>query len=159
LSQVRMLIRHATEEPRPLREVNPEVPAGLATVVARMLAKDPAQRFQTPGQAARSVAFYLESDSRDMLPPALGMVDYLQWLEDSPVAAPDQEPEDDEPASAPLWPLGCVGQAFQPDSSKRQAGKPDLRAEGLGVRGSPAPRSRPAGKAQLDRSPGRPEEA
>ncbi|MGH9776161.1 MAG: protein kinase domain-containing protein [Candidatus Acidiferrales bacterium] len=35
------------DEPRPLRELKPEIPAGLERHVARCLRKDPAQRFQT----------------------------------------------------------------------------------------------------------------
>lgn len=36
--------RHRQEEPRPLRELAPDVPAGFAQLLERMMAKDPAQR-------------------------------------------------------------------------------------------------------------------
>src|SRR5262249_25964298 len=36
--------------------LRPGLPAGLAAVVARMMAKDPAQRFQTPAEAALALA-------------------------------------------------------------------------------------------------------
>jgi serine/threonine-protein kinase len=51
-SPVRTLLRHIGETPPPLRELNPDVPEELAQVVQRMMAKDPAQRYQTPAEAA-----------------------------------------------------------------------------------------------------------
>jgi serine/threonine protein kinase len=49
---VRQILRHATQQPVSLRERNPEVPAELEQVVLRLLEKDPAQRYQAPGEAA-----------------------------------------------------------------------------------------------------------
>jgi hypothetical protein len=42
------LLRHRLDPPPPLRELRPEVPEAVAAVVARLLAKDPADRFPTP---------------------------------------------------------------------------------------------------------------
>ncbi len=42
------LLWHRTKDPTPLRQVRPDVPDGLAAVVAKMMHKDPAQRYQTP---------------------------------------------------------------------------------------------------------------
>ena len=47
--------RHAAEEPRPLNAVRPGVPPKLAAVVARMMAKAPADRFQTPAEVAAAL--------------------------------------------------------------------------------------------------------
>jgi uncharacterized protein (TIGR03067 family) len=47
---------HQEQAPRPLGEIRPDVPAGLAHVLDRMLAKDPAQRFQTPAKVAEALA-------------------------------------------------------------------------------------------------------
>jgi serine/threonine-protein kinase len=44
-SKVRKMMAHQTEEPTPLRELAPEVPARLAAVVARLMKKAPAERF------------------------------------------------------------------------------------------------------------------
>jgi tRNA A-37 threonylcarbamoyl transferase component Bud32 len=46
------LLWHRTKEPTPIRQVRPEVPEGVAALVARMMAKDPKARFQTPAQVA-----------------------------------------------------------------------------------------------------------
>jgi serine/threonine protein kinase len=52
---VRQILRHATQQPRPLEEVNPEIPPALSQVVTTMLAKDPNQRYQTPAQVAEAL--------------------------------------------------------------------------------------------------------
>lgn len=44
------LVKHLTEEPRPLRELRPEVPESLAQIVHRLMAKAPEDRFQTPAE-------------------------------------------------------------------------------------------------------------
>lgn len=44
---IAIVYRHVFEQPRPLREVAPAVPAGLADVVMRALARDPADRYAT----------------------------------------------------------------------------------------------------------------
>src|SRR5579871_4347540 len=42
------LIAHQTKKPRSVRELRSEVPAGIAKIVEKMLAKDPKDRFQVP---------------------------------------------------------------------------------------------------------------
>jgi hypothetical protein len=51
------LIKHAEEEPPPLEALRPEVPSGVAAVVRRLMAKDPAKRFQTPAELVAELAF------------------------------------------------------------------------------------------------------
>jgi serine/threonine-protein kinase len=62
-----VLVAHVTKTPPRIREVEPSIPAPLAEIVDRCLAKDPAQRFQSaeavgealsgmPGSAVRAVA-------------------------------------------------------------------------------------------------------
>ncbi|HKB37932.1 MAG TPA: serine/threonine-protein kinase, partial [Gemmataceae bacterium] len=47
------VLRRVCEDlPRPVREINPEVPAWLADVIATLHAKDPAERFQSAGEVA-----------------------------------------------------------------------------------------------------------
>jgi formylglycine-generating enzyme required for sulfatase activity/serine/threonine protein kinase len=46
---------HISRLADPLNQVRPDVPAELAAVVARMMAKDPAERFQTPGEVAQAL--------------------------------------------------------------------------------------------------------
>jgi hypothetical protein len=49
---VQKLLAHQERLPRPVRTVRPEVPVAVDTLLARMLAKNPAQR-PAPGEAAR----------------------------------------------------------------------------------------------------------
>jgi serine/threonine protein kinase len=46
---------HFSMEAGPLNLVRPEVPVELAAVVAKMMAKEPVRRFQTPGEVARAL--------------------------------------------------------------------------------------------------------
>jgi serine/threonine protein kinase len=51
-SAVAVLRRVSDGEPRPIREINAEVPVWLEAIIARLHAKDPAQRFQTASEVA-----------------------------------------------------------------------------------------------------------
>lgn len=50
-----VLVAHATKAPPPLASVAPNVPAGIATVIDRCLAKDPAARWQQGEELARAL--------------------------------------------------------------------------------------------------------
>jgi tetratricopeptide (TPR) repeat protein/tRNA A-37 threonylcarbamoyl transferase component Bud32 len=55
-SLTQIVLAHIEKEPVPLHELRPEVPAALSAVVAKMLAKDPAKRFQRPAEVAQALA-------------------------------------------------------------------------------------------------------
>jgi hypothetical protein len=63
-TMVKLVLAHLEKEPRPLHEVRPDVPAGLSAVVAKMLAKDPAQRYQRPVEAAQALVPFVKSRAR-----------------------------------------------------------------------------------------------
>ena len=46
------LLWHRTKDPTPIRQIRPEVPEEIAAIVAKMMAKDPAKRQQTPNDIA-----------------------------------------------------------------------------------------------------------
>jgi len=52
---VRQILRHATQQPAPIRERNPEVPAELEKIILQLLAKDPAERYETPAETAEAL--------------------------------------------------------------------------------------------------------
>ncbi len=53
------LAAHLRQTPAPLDQVRADVPAGLARVVERMMARDPARRYPTPADAAGALEPYL----------------------------------------------------------------------------------------------------
>jgi formylglycine-generating enzyme required for sulfatase activity/serine/threonine protein kinase len=64
-----ILEAHHKREPKPLNLVRPEVPVELAAAVANMMAKDPAKRYQTPGEVAKAlVPFFKPGQSAAMAP-------------------------------------------------------------------------------------------
>jgi WD40 repeat protein len=54
-----VLRRVGTEAPRPIRELNPDVPAWLEALVGRLLARDPGLRFQNAAEVAALLEGYL----------------------------------------------------------------------------------------------------
>jgi serine/threonine-protein kinase len=61
------ILKHQGEEPRPVDTLRPDLPLGLASIVRRMLAKRPEDRFQTPDAAAVALTPYCHAD-RFLLP-------------------------------------------------------------------------------------------
>ena len=54
---------HFSMEAGPLNLVRPEVPVELAAVVAKMMAKEPDRRFQTPGEVAQALTPFFKKSS------------------------------------------------------------------------------------------------
>ncbi len=62
---------HFSMEAGPLNLVCPEVPVELAAVVAKMMAKEPRRRFQTPGEVAKALtAFFKPAATQPTRPSA-----------------------------------------------------------------------------------------
>jgi serine/threonine protein kinase len=49
------LIWHQVRQPTPIRQIRPEIPVGLATIIEKMMAKDPAHRQQTPAEVVETL--------------------------------------------------------------------------------------------------------
>ncbi len=67
---MKQVLAHIEKEAAPLSEVRPEVPAELSAVVARMLAKDPARRYQTPGDVAQALTPFCKAAPKEAAPAA-----------------------------------------------------------------------------------------
>jgi tRNA A-37 threonylcarbamoyl transferase component Bud32 len=61
-SALRKLDAHRTRTPTPLAMFRPDVPPGLAAVLAKMMAKDPAARYQTPAEVAAALELFTRPD-------------------------------------------------------------------------------------------------
>jgi WD40 repeat protein len=82
-----VLKRVAEDTPRPIREIIPEVPEWLCAIIARLHAKDPADRFQT----ATEVVEVLESGERQMatwlVAPVPAPTRWRNWRRSAALAA------------------------------------------------------------------------
>jgi serine/threonine protein kinase len=61
------LLCHQMKEPTPVRDLRPEVPEGLTAVLSKMMAKKPADRYQTPADVAAALLPFAEG--ADPRPP------------------------------------------------------------------------------------------
>jgi serine/threonine protein kinase len=63
-----ILHAHHAKEAAPLNEVRPDVPEALVAVVRKMMAKDPAQRYQTPGEVAQALVPFIKPGAATVTP-------------------------------------------------------------------------------------------
>jgi serine/threonine-protein kinase len=54
-SPIEKILRHQTDPPPPLQAIRPDVPDTLAQIVSRLMAKDPAERFQSARELAEAL--------------------------------------------------------------------------------------------------------
>jgi serine/threonine protein kinase len=100
------MVRHATEMPKPLKELVPNIPDGLQHVINAMLAKEPGQRFATPEKAAQALLTF----QMNVGIPARAVEEgpqlkkYLTWLEMNPEARAVEAVAVAEPVAAPARP-------------------------------------------------------
>jgi serine/threonine protein kinase/formylglycine-generating enzyme required for sulfatase activity/WD40 repeat protein len=67
-----ILEAHHKREPKPLNLMRPEVPVELATVVAKMMAKDPTKRYQTPIEVAKALVPFFKAGQAVATPAPTG---------------------------------------------------------------------------------------
>ena len=82
------LLAHTNDAPRPVREARLEVPAGLADVIGKMMAKKPADRYQTAAEAASALHPFTRSDAAKE--PVFEIVDAVV-VTPSPVTRPQSD--------------------------------------------------------------------
>jgi serine/threonine protein kinase len=84
---IKKINRHQCEEPQPVEQLRPDLPAEVAGIVRRLMAKRPEDRYQTPAEVAAALASLFSQGSGPIL--ASGMTDRTV-AERQPVGA---EPE------------------------------------------------------------------
>jgi formylglycine-generating enzyme required for sulfatase activity/tRNA A-37 threonylcarbamoyl transferase component Bud32 len=93
-----VMLAHVTKVPEPLHRLRPEIPEGLSAVVARMLAKEPGQRYQTAEQVKQALTPFCRKEGPSVPPP-------LPWqvagddLSVGSLPGPEAEAPNGEPAS------------------------------------------------------------
>jgi putative intracellular protease/amidase len=106
---VEKLTAHASLPPTPIRSLRPEVPAGLARLLERMLAKDPAQRYQSPADVARDLAaFEAEAPSVPAESPTHAPTLPLPAVQAAPAPTIAALPESDPLADLDLGSIGSL---------------------------------------------------
>ncbi len=147
---ISQMVRHATETPRPVKELNPAVPDGLQQILNWMLAKDPAQRYPTPERAALALQVFLVAGSEQ--PRALEaepqMRTFLTWLEtgngDGPPAA---TPVGSSPPPAAIPALAAVAPTAGPAKGPGGARPAAQPAPAKGDK--PAPKPKPSSQTPV----------
>jgi tRNA A-37 threonylcarbamoyl transferase component Bud32 len=110
-----LLQAHCTREAKRLDEVRKEVPAELAAVVARMMAKDPAQRYRQPVEVVEALAPFVAVKLQP-LPPAPAAAPEAEVGVTAAVAASSPEEGNDRPSGgAEPGLMGSLGLHVQPD--------------------------------------------
>jgi formylglycine-generating enzyme required for sulfatase activity/serine/threonine protein kinase len=100
-----VLEAHHLQQAEPLNQVRPEVPAKLADVVAKMMAKDPAERYQAPKEAAQALAPFVETKLKPLPatpPPEGGKPRPVNRATMLQKARPDRQDEPKPPGAAPV---------------------------------------------------------
>ncbi len=91
---ITQMIRHAQETPRALRDFNPDVSDPLQQAVSIMMAKDPAQRYQSPAIASLALGALLGNALEpSRINDDASMSTYLLWLESHPNGAAPPKPK------------------------------------------------------------------
>jgi serine/threonine protein kinase len=131
-----VLHAHLSMEAKPLNLVRPEVPERLAAVVRKMMAKDPAKRYQTPAEVVQALSVFGKSGTKGAPPKSS--------LERSVGAEPaGAKPAKPEP---PVEPSAGVAKPKSPATEAAQPVASDTLTEGsitsVGVRKSGANRKR-----------------
>jgi serine/threonine protein kinase len=73
------MVQHATAAVPKLSVAAPSVPSGLQTVFERLVAKDPADRYATPAEAATALAGFLPSGAAEASASSV-LPAYQEWL-------------------------------------------------------------------------------
>jgi tRNA A-37 threonylcarbamoyl transferase component Bud32 len=97
-SMYEVLQAHHSTEARPLNLARPEVPVELAAVVAKMMAKDPAKRYQKPIEAAQALEPFVGAEAK----PALGRFSPEQAVENAKPAPLPADEGKGLPAATPM---------------------------------------------------------
>jgi serine/threonine protein kinase len=99
------LLWHRTKDPTPIRQIRPEVPEGLAAVVAKMMQKDPNARHNTPAEVVADLEKWAPAD----IPPP--SADEMPTLSPAAAEALEQCGPDNPIQSTPVSELRKVAAA------------------------------------------------
>jgi serine/threonine protein kinase len=114
------MVRHASEPPRPLKELVPDVPDGLQQIVSGMMAKDPAQRYPTPEKAAQALqAFQARGEVPRLSEEGPQLRKYLTWVETDEQSKQAARPGPSAPTPVPVVVVGGAGPSPSTPTGKK----------------------------------------
>lgn len=144
---LQQMVRHATEAPRPIRELNAAAPDGLQQVLNWMLAKKPEERYPTPERVAQALKMFMVAEGAPVtrLEDQPNMRKYLTWLETGGNGQ-DASPALAAPALAPAaaQPIKRESEPPAPAAAPPVAARSDSRQ--VPVKAAPAAQPVPAPK-------------
>ncbi|GIW81283.1 MAG: hypothetical protein KatS3mg105_3090 [Gemmatales bacterium] len=92
------LLMHRTEPPPRVEDLRPEVPTAIGVIIRRLMAKDPAERYQTPAELVHDITYVMATGG---LPPSKAS---WQALHTAPALSPETFPIPAVSAAAVLSP-------------------------------------------------------
>jgi serine/threonine protein kinase len=100
-SAVEKVVAHCTDEPVPILQLRSDLPAELVGVLSRMMAKDPAARYQTPAEVAAALRPFGQASAAGVTTPApltteVSRPPAAKTRFDATSAATDEDQDDDE---------------------------------------------------------------
>ena len=113
------LLSHRTKEPTPVRELRPEVPEALAAVLAKMMAKDPKARYQTPAQVSAALAEFVPA----VVP--------LPSPEEMPRLSPAAQEGVELPPAVSNEPVSCTGYSATASATALATRRPTTPPAGM----------------------------
>ncbi len=115
------LVKHLTEQPEPLEKLRPDVPPALAAIVRRLMAKDAADRYQTPAELVSELEAW--AAERPKVVPATRTTNRPLWLTPPTHASTGRPPTDPHPESTCLLEDIAV---FAPSRRQAESSGPSL---------------------------------
>jgi serine/threonine protein kinase len=110
-SVLEKLSKHLLKEPEPVEQLRPDVPAGVAAIIRRLMAKDPKDRFQTPARLLKALRPWCDPDHVDD-GTALAWDDAddgaVLEVENAEATAAEDEAESDHESRQPAEPAALV---------------------------------------------------
>jgi serine/threonine protein kinase len=124
------LIWHQTRQPKPVQTVRPEVPEELAAVIEKMMAKDPAQRYQTPAEAVEALTPFTQ---QPIPPPPEREMPRLTPAATGPLSLPDSGLSGPAaaagmPSPTPSRQIPAAPSPFRPSTLPPRKSTPDVSA-------------------------------
>jgi eukaryotic-like serine/threonine-protein kinase len=112
------LLWHQSRNPKSVRELRPDVPAGVEAIVKKMMAKDPADRYAEPGELAAALLPFVQTP---IGPPAESEMPRLSPAASGRHAAETSEPAEVTSISRPETPKALKGMGGSGPGPKAEA--------------------------------------